>query len=101
MGLNVSATVTGSGLVAADAPCCRPNYSGISGQKFFDVNLNGVRDSGEPPLSGWTINLSNGASTVTDTNGYYYFTLASHSEDKSGVNPRISEENQVGPEIGC
>ena len=59
MGLNAEVSVTGSGLIGASAPCCHPN-SGISGQKFFDLNNNGVRDAGEPALSGWTIHLSNG-----------------------------------------
>ena len=59
MGLNAEVSVTGTGLIAVSAPCCHPN-SGISGQKFFDLNNNGVRDAGEPALSGWTIHLSNG-----------------------------------------
>ena len=72
MGLNVEASVTGSGLIAQSAPCCRPN-SGISGQKYYDLNNNGVHDPGEPALSGWTMHLSNGATAVTDGNGFYYF----------------------------
>jgi SdrD B-like domain len=56
------------------------------GTKFHDLNANGVRDTGEPGLSGWTINLYqdtaplgsyNGeavsASDVTDANGAYSF----------------------------
>lgn len=51
----------------------------ISGQKFSDLNGNGVKDTGEPGLPGWTIQLYksevNGltifASAVTDTNGNY------------------------------
>ncbi|MFO1487826.1 MAG: LamG-like jellyroll fold domain-containing protein [Verrucomicrobiota bacterium] len=72
MGLNLSGTVTGSGLIDPNSECCRPT-SGISGQKYFDFNANGVRDTGEPALAGWTIHLSNGQEVVTDVNGFYYF----------------------------
>jgi len=72
MGLNVAGSVTGTGLGVETASCCRP-ASGISGQKFHDLNGNGVRDLGEPARAGWTINLSSGATAVTDVNGYYYF----------------------------
>lgn len=47
----------------------------ICGVKFNDLNGNGVRDNGEPTLSGWTINLGgigNGA-VVTDKEGKYCF----------------------------
>jgi hypothetical protein len=73
MGLNASVSVTGSGLISLGESCCQFG-SGISGQKFYDLNCNGVQDPGEPSLSGWTIHLSNGSNTVTDVNGYYYFT---------------------------
>jgi uncharacterized repeat protein (TIGR03803 family) len=72
MGLNLAGSVTGTGLSVETASCCRP-ASGISGQKFHDLNGNGVRDPGEPARAGWTINLSGGATAVTDVNGYYYF----------------------------
>jgi Tol biopolymer transport system component len=60
-------------------------YSGasVSGQAFWDMNGNGVRDAGEPASGGWTVFLDqdgNGrrdpaeASTVTDSNGRYAFT---------------------------
>ncbi len=47
----------------------------ISGYKFSDLNANGLWDSGEPPLAGWTINLTGAAtrSTVTNENGWYLF----------------------------
>ena len=72
MGLNLTGSVTGSGLMLEKPECCQPG-SGISGQKFYDLNNNGVRDPGEPALQGWTVHLSNGANAVTDINGYYYF----------------------------
>ncbi|XOU94656.1 MAG: SdrD B-like domain-containing protein [Candidatus Kerfeldbacteria bacterium] len=46
----------------------------ISGYKFEDVNGNKTWDTGELALAGWTINLDNGSSDVTDANGYYSFT---------------------------
>ncbi len=50
----------------------------VSGQKFNDLNGNGVKDGGEPGLAGWTINIG-GANTiyygatsaVTDGSGNY------------------------------
>jgi uncharacterized repeat protein (TIGR01451 family) len=62
----------------------------VSGQKFNDLNTNGVKDTGEPGLSGWTIRAyvdANGngtldsgettvaASAVTDSNGNYSLSL--------------------------
>ena len=52
----------------------------ISGQKFKDLNNNGVKDIGEPGLENWTINLDKDAdgnvdtSTTTDSSGNYQFT---------------------------
>src|SRR5206468_3371610 len=55
----------------------------ISGQVFNDLNDNGVKDSGEPGLQGFTVFLdsnNNGTldagetSTVTDANGNFSFT---------------------------
>jgi uncharacterized repeat protein (TIGR01451 family) len=45
---------------------------------WYDVNGDGVQDSGEPGLSGVTVTLIDGngvevASTTTDGDGYYYF----------------------------
>lgn len=50
----------------------------ICGKKFKDINKNGVQDGGEPPLSGWTVQLYywNGplyASVTTDSLGNYCF----------------------------
>ena len=54
------------------------NTYSISGYKFNDLNGNGVFDSGESKLSGWTINLFDSSntplsSTQTDTSGNYSF----------------------------
>lgn len=52
----------------------------ISGQKYEDINGNGVQDVTEKGLSGWTITLDKNSdgtvdqSTVTDADGNYSFT---------------------------
>ncbi|MCQ8902473.1 MAG: SpaA isopeptide-forming pilin-related protein [Methanothrix sp.] len=49
----------------------------VSGYKFNDENANGVWDSGEPGIEGWTIYLSDGTktiSTTTGSDGKYTFT---------------------------
>ncbi|HUN65675.1 MAG TPA: FG-GAP-like repeat-containing protein [Bacteroidota bacterium] len=48
----------------------------ITGTVYDDLNGNGVRDGGEPPLAGWVVQLSGPSvlSTVTDNNGNYSFT---------------------------
>lgn len=47
----------------------------ISGTKFDDLNGNGTRDTGEPGLANWSINLTGSATRIvtTDANGYYEF----------------------------
>jgi serine-aspartate repeat-containing protein C/D/E len=56
----------------------RPVGGTISGVKFNDVNGNGVRDGGEPGLSGVTIRVtdasSNVTTTTTDASGGFSFT---------------------------
>ncbi|MFM2374774.1 MAG: hypothetical protein RLZZ234_769 [Candidatus Parcubacteria bacterium] len=50
-----------------------PTYT-IAGYKWRDIDADGVLDAGEPKLSGWTINASNGediVSAVTDQTGAY------------------------------
>lgn len=72
MGLNALVTVTAPGGFLEDPACCS-NGSIISGQKWNDLNGDGVRDPGEPVLPNWPINLSPGGTVLTDSNGYYYF----------------------------
>lgn len=48
----------------------------ISGMKFNDQNANGVKDSGEPGLPDWRINISGGgvnSFTITNAEGFYSF----------------------------
>jgi hypothetical protein len=70
---------------------CEENFSGldfgnqlipnaIGGIKFEDLNANGVRDPGEPGLSGFTINLTPASpgtppvgTATTDSNGNFIF----------------------------
>ncbi len=61
----------------------QPSLGEISGIKWNDLDGDGVRDSGEAGLQGWTIYLDQNQnsqldsaerSTITDTNGNYSFT---------------------------
>ncbi len=53
----------------------------ISGQKFNDLDGDGIKDDGEPGLEGWTINLDKDAdgnidqTTTTDVSGNYSFAV--------------------------
>ncbi len=54
-------------------------FASIGDYIWEDVNGNGIQDPGEPPLSGVTVRLLNGAgvqigTTTTDANGFYTFT---------------------------
>ncbi|MEQ9358122.1 SdrD B-like domain-containing protein [Coleofasciculus chthonoplastes] len=58
-------------------------FGSISGQKFEDIDGDGVKDAGETGLAGWTIFIDSDndgvkdageTSTVTDSNGDYSFT---------------------------
>jgi protocatechuate 3,4-dioxygenase beta subunit len=83
-GFGVSITTLGSGTKYIDRVKITidyaPSNSGkISGLKFNDLNDNGIKDGGEPALSGWTINLHNSAtnaiitSVATNASGLYQF----------------------------
>ncbi len=56
-----------------------PTCGSLQGDKFEDLNANGINDTGEPLLSGWTVNLYNSTgsmvgTTVTNATGDYKFT---------------------------
>lgn len=74
MGMLVSGEVTGANLLSS--ACCDDSGS-ICGYKFEDKNFNGIWDAGEPPLQGWTINITGDnispQSITTDTLGRYCF----------------------------
>ena len=64
-------------LIGYDNICVVKTCS-ITGTKWNDLNGNGIRDSGEPPLPGVTISLVNYIAqtetpTVTDADGHYLF----------------------------
>ena len=52
----------------------------ITGQAFWDLAGNGVKDPGDPALPGWTVRLSEGggviATTTTNASGIYQFIVA-------------------------
>ena len=79
----VTANVGAGESVAAVDLASRPLPGEIHGRKFEDHDRDGLGDSGEPGLGGWTIYLdlnSNGRldagepSTLTDSRGQYSFT---------------------------
>ncbi len=72
-----------------------PKPGAICGVKFNDLNGNGVRDTGEPTMAGWTIQLVDGANNVvatvvTGADGTYCF-----KQLKPG-SYTVSEVNQPG-----
>ncbi len=72
MGLDIAGYVTAPGVGLVKPNCC-DSTGVITGQKFRDLNCDGKKDANEPGLAGWTIQLSNGWTTVTDVLGNYYF----------------------------
>ena len=59
--------------------CGGDEETGIHGQKFHDINGNGVQDDNEPGIPDWTIELRDPATgavlytTTTDEHGHYWF----------------------------
>jgi len=47
----------------------------LSGYVFIDSDQNGVRNGAEAGISGVTLTLSNGSTTITDNSGFYTFSL--------------------------
>ena len=73
MGLNLAGYITSSGVSLENPLCCNDSAAGITGTKFYDLDCDGKRDSGEPGIAGWVITLSNGDTDTTDGLGNYYF----------------------------
>lgn len=46
----------------------------IQGMVFLDANGNGVQDSGEMGIPGWTVSLDTGQTATTGSDGHYQFT---------------------------
>jgi hypothetical protein len=65
----------------------------ISGQKFEDHNGNGVQDTGDQGLQGWTFELRDSVTNAlvttatTDTSGNYTFTGLGPLQDTSSIDP--------------
>lgn len=72
MGLNIAGWITADGIGLERSVCCDV-YGSLTGAKFQDLDCDGKRDPNEPGLPGWTIQLSNGQTAVTDALGNYYF----------------------------
>ncbi|MFZ4634382.1 MAG: DUF7619 domain-containing protein, partial [Saprospiraceae bacterium] len=51
-----------------------PGNSPVNGYVFWDYNINGVRNAGEPKVPGIPVYTSSGALTTTDASGNYAFT---------------------------
>jgi hypothetical protein len=69
--------------------CCQPMGS-ICGMKWNDANHDGIHQTSEPGLAGWTIHLSNGQTAVTDQFGNYCFT------NLPAGSYTVTEQNQAG-----
>ncbi|MEZ4909843.1 MAG: HYR domain-containing protein [Saprospiraceae bacterium] len=89
---NVSSGTSNYDLTYTDANGCPASYSyeilgidcGVANTRigdyvWFDLNKDGIQDSGEAPIEGMTVNLYNAnngsiiSSTTTDATGYYLF----------------------------
>lgn len=61
-----------------------PYCGGIDGQVWEDINGNGIKDYGEPTLSGVVVQVASGgntiAETISDLDGNYYFDYMPPSE---------------------
>src|SRR5262249_39752786 len=82
VGAHVVSLTSGQSLTGRNFGDRPINAATISGQQFHDINGNGVKQPGEPALSGWTVflDLNNNTGletdeprTVTDAQGNYTF----------------------------
>lgn len=92
MGLDLTGSVTANGISLIKPTCCQPTGC-ISGQKWNDVNGDGIHQASEPVLAGWTIKAVSGSSTytaVTDSQGFYYIC------DLTPGTYTVSEVQQLG-----
>jgi hypothetical protein len=75
MGLDVAGTVYGN--MQGFLCCCSDSNGVIMGIKWNDLDGDGQRDAGEPPLNSWPIHLTNEmmltTTTTTDEFGNYFF----------------------------
>ncbi len=81
--VSYTVTITNSGTITTDKDFGNFKLGEVHGQKFEDLNANGVKDDNETGLAGWNITI-NGTDTITgqqvnlttttDSNGNYNFT---------------------------
>lgn len=72
----------------------------ITGVKYEDVDGDGVRDTGEPLLAGWEMQLYQGGAyagtTTTDASGRYRFTLDAGDLPNASEDFEVREVQQAG-----
>lgn len=93
-GLDLTGSITAAGPNGAGSgvlkpECCHATGS-ICGMKWNDLNHDGVHQSSEPGLQGWTIQLNNGQTAVTDQFGNYCFS------DLAMGSYTVTEKGQAG-----
>jgi|GEM_PF-2273520 len=49
-----------------------PTYT-LSGTVYYDVNMNGFQDAGEPGIEGVEVTLANGGTVISGPDGYYEY----------------------------
>ena len=54
----LAASLVAGPVLAQTAEVLNPNHGTVVAKKFYDKNANGVRDTGEPWLSGWPMTLT-------------------------------------------
>ncbi len=105
--LQVTDTVTGCTNSATGnllVNTCSP-LATVGDFMWVDINLNGIQDSGESGVSGMAIQLFNSAgflvaATVTDVNGYYYFTGIPPGNDYSIQFSKPAGYEFTTPQVG-
>jgi hypothetical protein len=80
---------------------CLPNATTISGFVYNDLNNNGIKDPGEPPIANVQVELHNAQNVVvgtaiTDANGYYQF---DHDQTVSPQVQTITKTFPFGPTL--
>ena len=79
-------------LVMKESPAA---LGSICGQKFSDLNHNGIKDAGEPGIPNWAIQISGPGGTytvLTDANGNYCFNelvAGAYTISEIGMSPWI------------
>ncbi len=84
----------------ANSAAKTPPMPTVSGVKYEDLNADGKRESGEPGLAGWTIQLFYGgthvATTTTGADGAYSFRLNADTMPIGGGTYTVKEVQKEG-----